>query len=129
VLQFLSRWGAASWLRFAGLAALTAGLVWACRAFPTRPAERWAEAHVFALDEEECRALRDGRATTEWLAPAALAAPVSVAAVAQKFRLELPLVCAANKLPAACGGQTRAPGTGRLVLPLYREPPPESGAR
>lgn len=120
-----------TYLRLAGAAALAVGLVWSCRSFPTRSPAPWGAAHVFVLDDEECEVLRDNRATAEWLAPASLLAPVTVADVAHKFRLELPLVCGANDLPAACDQQTRAPGQGRLTLPLYREPPaaPASDAR
>lgn len=113
-----------AWLRWAGVVALVVGLAAAWRWFPTRPGQDWATVHTFELESEECDALRDGRDTTEWLAPAALPAPVSVAEVARKFRLELPLVCQAGALPAGCGGQTRAPGQGRLTLPLNREAPP-----
>ncbi len=98
------------------------GLLAAWRSFPTQQGQDWSTVHTFELESEECEALRDGRNTTEWLAPAALPAPVTVANVTRKFRLELPLVCEANKLTAGCGAETRAPGQGRLTLPLYREP-------
>jgi len=120
----------ASWtwsglLRWGGVIVLAAGLLVGWRSFPTRPSQDWSTIHTFELDTTECAALREERGTAHWLAPRSLAAPVGVPEVARKFRLELALVCQANELPgAACSSKTLTPGEGRLLLPLYREPPP-----
>lgn len=102
-----------------GLAAVVAGLFAAWRWFPTRPAENWENVHVFELTPEECRALRQGRSSTEWVAAPSLG-PVTIGKVAEKFGLELPLVCAANQRPPSCGEET-VPPLARLQLPLRRE--------
>ena len=46
--------------------------------------------------------------------------PRPIAAVAEKFHLELALVCRANGHPADCGEIRLAPGEDTLVLPLGR---------
>lgn len=112
-------------LRGGGIVALLGGLIVAWQWFPTRPPQDWSTIHLFELDSEECEALRETRVMTGWLAPSSLAAPVRVAEVARKFRLEEALVCQANEFDdETCSAKTLVPGEGHLKLPLYREAPP-----
>lgn len=118
------------WLRWGGAVALVTGLLVAWRSFPTRQPQDWTAVHTFELDSDECDALREARATSNWVAPRSLAAPVSVAEVTRKFQLELALVCQANASAGeTCSAQTLTPGEGRLTLPLYREPLPHTSRR
>lgn len=114
-------------LRWGGAALLAVGLLVAYLRFPTRPPGPWGAVHVFELDSEECRELRQGRLTSPLRLPEEVTAPVSVAEVARKFHLETALVCYANDQPTGCGAETLDPGA-ELVLPLDRRLPRAAGA-
>ena len=117
-----------SGLRWLGAMLLAAGLFIAYSRFPTRSIPDYATIRSFELDSEECREFRSTRLTTELTAnPAVLTAnpaeeaPPTIGEVAEKFNLELALVCQANNLPADCG-VSPAPSDEPLRLPLYRDP-------
>jgi hypothetical protein len=114
-------------LRWGGAALLVAGLLVAYLRFPTRPPEPWGAVHVFELDSEECRDLRQERLISPLRLPEEVTAPVSVAEVARKFHLETALVCRANDRPAGCGATMLDPGA-ELVLPLDRRLPRATGS-
>ncbi len=108
-------------LRSVGVLVLVAGLFFVHRYFPTHPPESWETVHGFHLDSEECRELRDQRQTVDFAIPEEAGPEVTAGEVARSFRLELPLVCAANDR-TDCGDDALSPGTDSLVLPLYRSP-------
>jgi hypothetical protein len=112
-------------LRAAGVVLLVAGLFVVHRSFPTRPPESWETVHGFHLDAEACRELREQRQSVDFAIPEEAGAKVTAGEVAKSFRLELPLVCAANER-TDCGDDALTPGTDSLVLPLYRSPPAAS---
>lgn len=110
-----------SGFRWLGSILLAAGLFTAYSRFPTRSVPDYATIKSFELDSEECRAFRTTRQTTELTAPLTEESPPTIGDVAEKFNLELALVCRANSLAADCG-VSPTPGENPLTLPLYRDP-------
>jgi hypothetical protein len=118
------------WLRWVGLLVLVTGILFAWRFFPTRKAQDWTDLYSFQFDSVECDALRNVRTVTTWVAPPRLPGSVTIADVANKFRLELSLVCQANDRDLqTCEAETLSPGESSLTLPLYREAQPRRPSR
>ncbi len=101
---------------------LLVGMALVAFRYPSQQGGAWPEARGFGLDSEACRELLEGREQTTFTWPEAEAGPISLAEVARRFDLELPLVCRANGRPPGCGGAMLAPGE-QVVLPLRPDAP------